>query len=78
MNWERVLKRYKELEDMNRHFRADFELAIIFGEYDLADYLEGAENLLREKGYLTAEEEEEIYRYCKPFRLYHRLNEKLA
>lgn len=76
MNWERVFKRYEELENSNHSTYADFELAIIFGEYDLAEYLEGAMELNKQQGYFTGQQSQDIYKHCKPYRLYQRLLEK--
>ncbi len=77
MDWERVLKRYEDLEGSNHSTYADFELAIIFGEYELAEYLEGAMELNKRQGYFTGQQSQEIYKHCKPYRLYQRLHERI-
>ena len=73
MDWERVLKRYEELEEANHSTYAMFELAIIFGEYDLSEFLEGAMELNKRQGYFTGQQSQDIYEQCKPYKLYQRL-----
>ena len=74
LDWERVNNRYRELESINHHWAAEMELAIIFGEYELAEYLEGViESAKRRTNGFSLNEWNDIYDHCKPYGLHARM-----
>ena len=67
LDWERVNNRFRELESINHHWAAEMELAIIFGEYELAEYLEGViESSKRRKDGFSLNEWNDIYNHFTP------------
>ena len=77
-DWKRVLQRYEELEDINHIWLAEMELAIIFGEYELAEYLEDIryQQKQRTNGF-SLNEWREVYDHIQSFGLYKKLRANL-
>ena len=77
-DWKRVLQRYEELEDINHIWLAEQELAIIFGEYELAEFLDDIlyQQKRRTNGF-RLNEWTEVYNHVQSFGLYAKLRAKL-
>ena len=77
-DWKRVLQRYEELEDINHIWLAEMELAIIFGEYELAEFLEDIrDQQKRRTNGFSLNEWTEVYNHVQSFGLYKKLRAKL-